>query len=116
MAKTVDDLLIKLGVVGLGSVNALKSALRKLGQASASSDKELIELKKDILEVARSGKLSRQAIIGQVDALKALRNQAVVGGEAFKQLSKDVAEYEARLKTVDAQIDSTGKNSDIKTD
>ena len=109
MAKTVDDLLIKLGVVGLGSVNALKSALRKLGQASASSDKELIELKKDILEVARSGKLSRQAIIGQVDALKALRNQAVVGGEAFKQLSKDVAEYEARLKTVDAQIDSTGK-------
>ena len=109
MAKTVGDLLIKLKAEGLDNVAALKSALRKLGEASASSDKKLIELKKDILEVARAGKASRQSIKGQIDALKALRDQASLGGDAFKQFSKDVAEYEAKLKAVDAQIDSTGK-------
>ena len=109
MAKTVGDLLIKLKAEGLENVTALKSALRKLGEASASSDKQLLELKKDILEVARAGKSSRQSIKGQIDALKGLRDQATLGGNAFKQFSKDVAEYEAKLKAVDAQIDSTGK-------
>tara|TARA_A100001201_G_scaffold7720_2_gene12279 strand:- start:443 stop:4180 length:3738 start_codon:yes stop_codon:yes gene_type:complete len=109
MAKTVGELLVRLRAEGLESVTALKSALRKLGEASASSDKRLLELKKDILEVARAGKSSRQSIKGQIDALKGLRDQATLGGEAFKQFSKDVAEYEAKLKAVDAQIDSTGK-------
>ena len=109
MAKTVGDLLVKLKAEGLENVAALKSALRKLGEASASSDKQLLELKKDILEVARAGKSSRQSIKGQIDALKGLRDQATLGGSAFKQFSKDVAEYEAKLKAVDAQIDSTGK-------
>ena len=109
MAKTVGDLLIKLKAEGLENVTALKSALRKLGEASVSSDKQLLELKKDILEVAKAGKSSRQSIKGQIDALKGLRDQATLGGNAFKQFSKDVAEYEAKLKAVDAQIDSTGK-------
>ena len=109
MAKTVSDLFIRLKAEGLENVTALKSALRKLGQASASSDKQLLELKKDILEVATAGKSSRQSIKGQIDALKGLRDQAELGGNAFKQFSKDVAEYEAKLKAVDAQIDATGK-------
>lgn len=109
MAKTVDELIISLKAKGLGSVTALKSALRSLGQSSATSDKQLEELKKEILEVASAGQNSRQSIKGQADALKALRDQATLGGNAFKKFSKDVAEYEARLKAVDAQIESTGK-------
>ena len=109
MAKTVGDLLIKLGVDGIEGVEALKGSLRQLGKASTATDQQLEDLKKDILEVAKAGNQSRQSLRGQIDALKGLRDQASLGGKAFKEFSKDIVEYEARLKAVDKQIDSTGR-------
>ena len=73
MAKTVGDLLIKLGVDGLDGVTALKSALRTLGQASNASDKQLEALRKEIVEVAKASNVSQQSIRGQIDAFKGLK-------------------------------------------
>ena len=72
-------------------------------------NKGLKDIARAVKNFNRAGGESRQVIQGQIDALKGLKSQATLGGEAFRQLTKDVAEYEAKLKSVDAQIDSTGR-------
>ena len=47
MAKTAQDLLIRLKAEGLDSITALKSALRGLGKASLSSDRQLEGFRKE---------------------------------------------------------------------
>ena len=90
MAKTVGDLLIKLGVDGLDGVTALKSALRTLAKASNASDKQLEGLRKEIVEVAKAGKVSQQSIRGQIDAFKGLKQQATIGSTVYRKLGKDI--------------------------
>ena len=90
MAKTVGDLLIKLGVDGLDGVTALKSALRTLGQASNASDKQLEALRKEIVQVAKASNVSQQAIRGQIDAFKGLKQQASIGSTVYRRLGKDI--------------------------
>ena len=109
MAKTVQDLLVELKVDGIEGVHALKSSLRNLNKAAGPTDKALEEIGRELKKLSSATSESRQKILGQIDAFKGLRDQAILGGNAFKRFSKDVAEYEARLKAVDAQIDSTGK-------
>ncbi len=90
MAKTVGDLLIKLKAEGLDSVTALKSALRGLGKASLSSDKQLEGFRKEVIQVAKATKVSQQSIRGQIDAFKGLKQQATIGSTVYRKLGKDI--------------------------
>lgn len=109
MAKTVGDLLIKLGVDGLGGVTALKSALRTLGQASKSSDKQLEGLRREIVEVAKAAKISRQSIRGQIDAFKGLRQQATIGSTVYKKLGKDIDSLTQSLDKLNRKEEEASK-------
>ena len=90
MAKTVGDLLIKLKAEGLDSVTALKSALRGLGKASLSTDKQLEGFRKEVIQVAKATKVSQQSIRGQIDAFKGLKQQATIGSTVYRKLGKDI--------------------------
>ena len=107
MAKTVGELLVQLEVEGIEGVKQLKSSLRGLSNASNASDKQLEQLAKGIKKFGSEGKRSREVIAGQVDALKKLRTQANLGGDAFNRLTKDVVAYEKKLAAADLQIDKT---------
>ncbi len=107
MAKTVGELLVQLEVDGIEGVKQLKSSLRGLTNASNASDKQIEQLAKGIKQFGNEGKRSREVIAGQVDALKKLRTQANLGGDAFIKLTKDVANYEKKLAAADLQIDKT---------
>jgi lambda family phage tail tape measure protein len=107
--KSVADFLVDLKIDGIEGVNQLKGSLRSLSRAAGPTDKGLKDIARAVKNFNRAGGESRQVIQGQIDALKGLKSQATLGGQAFRQLSKDVAEYEAKLKSVDAQIDSTGR-------
>ena len=107
MAKTVGELLVQLEVDGIEGVKQLKSSLRGLSNASNASDKQLVRLAQSIKQFGNQGKRSREVIAGQVDALKKLRTQANLGGDAFNRLTKDVVNYEKRLAAADLQIDKT---------
>ena len=113
MAKTVGELLVELKVDGIQGVEQLKSSLRNLNKATGPTDKALEEIGRELKNLSRAGQQSRQQILGQIDAFKGLRDQATLGGKAFKSFSKDVENYKASLKAVDAQIEATGKK--IKT-
>ena len=109
MAKTVGDLLIKLGVDGLEGVTALKSALRTLGQASNASDKQLEGLRKEIVQVAKASNVSQQAIRGQIDAFKGLKAQASIGSTVYKRLGKDIDTLTQSLDRLSRKEDEVAK-------
>ena len=107
MAKTVGDLLIKLGVDGLDGVTALKSALRTLGQASNASDKQLEGLRKEIVQVAKASNVSQQAIRGQIDAFNS--SQASIGSTVYKRLGKDIDTLTQSLDRLSRKEDEVAK-------
>ena len=109
MAKTVGDLLIKLGVDGIEGVTQLKSALSGLSKAAGPADAGLIKLGKAIKAFNRDGNASRDVIAGKLSALKSLRNQAGLNGAAFRALTKDIVDYQQKLAAADRQIDETTK-------
>ena len=109
MAKTVGDLLIKLGVDGIEGVTQLKSALSGLSKAAGPADAGLIKLGKAIKAFNREGGASRDVIAGKLSALKSLRNQAGLNGAAFRALTKDIVDYQQKLAAADRQIDETTK-------
>jgi tape measure domain-containing protein len=109
MAKTVQPLQIKLDVEGIEGVNSLKSSLRGLTSAAGPADKELEKIAREIKKFNVQGKISKDVIAAQVGALTKLRDQAKLGGNAFVSLTKDVVDYQAKLKKAEDQVKRTAK-------
>ena len=105
MAKTVGDLLIKLGVDGIEGVNVLKSSLTALGKAAGPTDKNIRKIRTEILEFANAGQKSTQAIRGVIESFKGLQAQASINSGVFKQLAADIEGLENTLEGIkpDAQ-------------
>lgn len=100
MAKTIGDLLIKLGVDGIEGVTALKGSLRQLSQATKLSDQDIEKLTKGIKNYSRVVGASEKTLRGQITALKGLREQAQLGGASYIKLTRDIERYEKRLQSV----------------
>ena len=109
MAKTVGDLLIKLKAEGLDSLTALKSALRGLGKASLSTDKQLEGFRKEVIQVAKATKVSQQSIRGQIDAFKGLKSQATIGSTVYRKLGKDIDSLTQSLDRLNRKEEETGR-------
>lgn len=102
MAKNlVGDLEVKLGLKGMKALSELKGSLRGIGSVAKVSAKDLLKVAEAVKNYSNKGRVSIQVIRGQVSALKGLQEQAAVGGKAFRQLGKDVAKYEASLKSAE---------------
>ena len=109
MAKTVGDLLIKLKAEGLDSLTALKSALKGLGKASLSSDKQLESFRKEVIQVAKATKVSQQSIRGQIDAFKGLKQQATIGSTVYRKLGKDIDSLTESLDKLNRKEEEAAK-------
>lgn len=113
MAKQVSEILVKLGIQGVEGLDKLKSSFRALNNSLGPSEDSLQKIRQEIINYTRDGGESIQVIKGQIEALKGLQAQATINGSAFKSLSKDVKDYEAKLRSAEAQIDSF--NTKIKS-
>ena len=109
MAKTLEELLIKLGVDGIDEVKQLKGSLRQLQQTAKISDQDIEKLAKGIKNYTRVVGTSEKAVRGQIAALKGAREQAQIGGKAYNDLTRDIERYEKRLKSVGSTSEETGK-------
>ena len=109
MAKTAQDLLIRLKAEGLDSITALKSALRGLGKASLSSDRQLEGFRKEVIEVAKATKVSQQSIRGQIDAFKGLKQQATIGSTVYRKLGKDIDSLTESLDRLNRKEEEAAK-------
>lgn len=90
MAESVARVKILAQIEGLEGFDKLKGAFRGLQQAIGPAESELAKARKQILAFGEAGAKSEQLIKGQVEALKALRSQATIGGNVYRQLGKDV--------------------------
>ena len=107
MAKTVSDIILRLGVQGIEGVDRLKSAFRGLDQSLGPSQQSLLELRKSITEFAKAGDRSTQSIRGQLEAFKGLRDQATIGSRAYIQLTNDIGRLTKELKALDVGLKQT---------
>ena len=111
MAKTLEELLIKLGVDGIDEVKQLKGSLRQLQQTAKISDQDIERLAKGIKNYTRVVGTSERALRGQIAALKGAREQAQIGGKAYNDLSRDIERYENRLKSLGNTSEATGRKA-----
>jgi tape measure domain-containing protein len=107
MAKTVSDIILRLGVQGIEGVDRLKSAFRGLDQSLGPSQQGILELRKSITEFAKAGDRSTQSIRGQLEAFKGLRDQATIGSRAYIQLTNDIGRLTKELKALDVGLKQT---------
>ncbi len=107
MAKTVEELQIKLGLKGIEEIAKIKSSLRGLASTADITSKSLQEIAKGVKNFSTSGGESISVIRGQVTALKGLQSQSALNSKTFQQLGKDIAFYEAKLKKAEQTAETS---------
>jgi hypothetical protein len=107
MAEATTRLKITAEIQGLDGLDKLKSSLRALEQSSNLADDAISKARKEILDFAEAGKKTEQSLFAQIDALKALRSQAGVGGDAYRLLSKDVKQLASELGSLGKDFENT---------
>lgn len=103
----VEDLKIILKVQDAGGtqvVEKLKNQLAGLQRSANQASKSGIdEVARGVKAFDASGKKNIETLRSQVSAMKALREQAVIGSTQFKNLSADVDKYSAALAKAEGQ-------------
>ena len=100
MAKAIETLSIQLKFKDAGSqavIEKLKSSLKKLELGASGAKPRIASLRKEILAQGNASVKSVSNINAQRTALSALRDEAKIGGRAFKQLTQDIAKLDAQM-------------------
>jgi len=93
MAKPIDKLSIELQFKDAGSqavIEKLRGSLKRLEMGAAGAKPQILGLRKEILSQGRASVKSVANINAQITALKTLRDEAKIGGNAFKKLTNDI--------------------------
>ena len=107
MAKAIETLSIQLKFQDAGSqavIEKVKGSLKRLQIAASGARPNIKGLRDEILAQGRASIKSVSNINAQRTALMALRDEAKIGGNTFKQLTADI-------KKLDAQLGKTSKKS-----
>ena len=107
MAKPIEALSIQLKFKDAGSqavIEKVKGSLKRLEIAASGAKPNIKGLRDEILAQGRASIKSVSNINAQRNALMALRDEAKIGGNTFKQLTADI-------KKLDAQLGKTSKKS-----
>ena len=100
MAKPIETLSIQLKFKDAGSqavIEKLKGSLKRLELGASGAKPRIASLRKEILSQGQASVKSVSNINAQRTALSALRDEAKIGGRAFKQLTKDIAKLDAQM-------------------
>jgi tape measure domain-containing protein len=105
-SKTVQPIAIELGIKGGEKLAALNRSFRDLSKQTKLSDRDIIQATRDIVKFAKEVGNSEATIKGQIKAFEGLREQAAMGGKAYRELGTDIQNLKASLKgaTVATQL------------
>ena len=107
MAKPIETLSIQLKFTDAGSqavIDKVRGSLKRLQLGASGARPSIKGLRDEILAQGRASVGSVSNINAQRTALMALRDEAEIGGNTFKQLTADI-------KKLDAQLAKTSKRS-----
>jgi len=100
MARPIDKLSIELQFKDAGSqavIEKLRGSLKRLEMSASGVEPNIKGLRDEILSQGRASVKSVSNINAQLTALKALRDEAKIGGKAFKQLTADIKKLDAQM-------------------
>ena len=100
MARPIDKLSIELQFKDAGSqavIEKLRGSLKRLEMSASGVRPNIKGLRDEILSQGRASVKSVSNINAQLAALKALRDEAKIGGKAFKQLTADIKKLDAQM-------------------
>ena len=107
MARPIETLSIQLKFKDAGSqavIEKLKGSFKRLENSASGLRPNIRGLRDEILSQGRASVKSVSNINAQLTALKALRDEAAIGGKTFKELTADI-------KKLDAQMAKSGKTT-----
>jgi tape measure domain-containing protein len=97
-SKTVQPLVIDLGIKGAEKLAGLKSSFRDLSKTVGLTDSALKEARQGIIKYAKSANQSEALIRGQIKAFEGLREQAALGGKLYLELGTQIAQLKSDLR------------------
>tara|TARA_B100001250_G_scaffold187012_1_gene160755 strand:- start:2567 stop:6097 length:3531 start_codon:yes stop_codon:yes gene_type:complete len=100
MAGQVAKLTFETAIKGFEEVQGLGKALKQINVVAGKSDKQFLSVAKRVKEFANANRNSVNSIRGQIVALDKLKQSAMIGGKAYKSLSKDIIALNTQLLTL----------------
>lgn len=98
MAESVAQVKIRAVIEGLQGFDRVASALKKLQTAAGPTEQQITAARRSILAFNQESNRSEQVIQGQIDSLKALAKEVVLGGSSYQKLANDIRTLEAELR------------------
>ena len=106
MAPKIQDLTIALEFKDVGSqavIDKVKNSLQQLQTAATNARPQVGRLREEILKQGRASANTITNVRSQRDALRALREEARIGGVQFKNLTEDIKKLDAQLAKADGR-------------
>ena len=100
MAGQVAKLTFETAIKGFEEVQGLGKALKQINVVAGKSDKQFLAVATRVKEFANANRNSVNSIRGQIVALDKLKQSAIIGGKAYKSLSKDIIALNTQLLTL----------------
>lgn len=97
-SKSVQPLVIDLGIKGAEKLAGLKSSFRDLAKTVGLTDSGLEEARQGIIKYAASANQSEALIRGQIKAFEGLREQAAMGGKLYLELGTQITQLNSELR------------------
>lgn len=90
MARSIEDLIVRLKAEGFETVEKLKSSFRELNKVTFATESQIQRTRKELFDFAKSAGNTESVTKGLIDALKGLRAQADFCGDSYGQLTDDL--------------------------
>ncbi len=97
LSQQLQDLRIKIVGEGFEDLDGLAKGLGKVKEATKSSDASIKNAVKSIKAFALENRKTTDSIRGQIQAFTELRNKALITGNAYKGLSKEISTLNQEL-------------------
>jgi lambda family phage tail tape measure protein len=90
VARTVEDIILRLGIEGFDGLDRIRSSFRDLGKVTQTSERDILSARDRLLEFARTAGNTEAVTTGLRTALTGLRGQVDMCGSAYRTLSEDL--------------------------
>lgn len=103
MARQIEDIIVKLGLQGFEGLDKIRSSFRDLSKVTQMSDKDITAARDALFDFAKTAGNTEAVNKGLISAFQGLRTQADLCGDAYAELSRDIADLEAVSRGYTAQ-------------
>lgn len=104
MARTVEDIILRLGIQGFENLDSVRGAFRQLSRVTHATESDINLARKAILDYANASNTTTKVIDAQIAGLKSLQGQAVINSRTYAQLGSDIEALKSRFTGVTQEV------------